>query len=42
MDAGPEPIGDDTERALLRRQAHGIHLRSLLAAAGLTVLFLLL
>jgi hypothetical protein len=40
MDGGDETIGNEADRARLRRQARAVHLRSLLAAAILTALSL--
>ena len=40
MDAAEEAIVDETERALLRRQARRVHIESMLAAAALTALSL--
>jgi hypothetical protein len=42
MDSGPEVIGDDAERARVRRQARAVYLKSFLAAVVLTAVAFIL
>lgn len=41
LDTGPQPVTDRSALAQIRRQARGVHLRSLLAGAIVTLLLLL-
>jgi hypothetical protein len=41
MDAGPEPIADALQLSTVRRQARGVHLKSVLFAVTLTALLFL-
>jgi hypothetical protein len=40
LDTGPKPIPDAVERTALQRQARAVHIKSLLAAALLTLLLI--
>jgi hypothetical protein len=42
MDTGPEQISDAEELARVRRQARAVYVKSILTAAGLTAVALLL
>jgi hypothetical protein len=42
MDTGAEPMSDSAERSAIRRQARIVHMKSLMMAAVLTTMLVLL